>query len=177
MQPAENHRRSPEVSMIALRQVVGAIAILVIIAGCGTSTPSIAPTTSSAATTAPDPTSSADPTGEPSAEPSEEAAGSATWWVDTGVLRLAPETTVVKAFLVEGACASGQSPQGRIADPVIEYRADAVVVTFTVAPLPGNQDCQGNPEFPVEITLSEPLGSRTLLDGGSTPPRDATTAP
>lgn len=152
--------------MSALRPSIGALAVLTLVlaAACGTSTPSAEP-----------PTLPSDP---PSAEPSGAAAGAATWWVDTTLIPLAPETTEIKGFVMETACASGQSPEGRVNDPVIEYGAESVTVTFTIVSPPGDaQDCPSNPEFPVTVTLTEPLGERELLDGGSNPPRDATTTP
>lgn len=103
--------------------------------------------------------------------------GPASWWVDPATLPLSASTRTIQGFIHEGACAGGQSPEGRILDPVIAYRSDAIEVTFTVAKRPGDQDCQGNPSFPVEIRLSQPLGTRTLLDGSVAPPRDATTEP
>ena len=153
--------------MTALRPAIGALAImsLVLVAACGTSAPSATPPPSAA------------PSDQPDAGPSGAAADAATWWVATEAIPLAPDTTVIKGILMETACASGQSPDGRVNEPVIVYGADAVTVTFTVTPRPGAQDCPGNPEFPVEVTLSEPLGERALLDGGTTPPRDATTTP
>jgi hypothetical protein len=152
--------------MPALRPRLGAFAVLtlVFVAACGTTTPSAAP--------------SSPPSDPPSAEPSGAAAGDATWWVDTTLIPLAPETTEIKGFVIETACASGQSPEGRVNEPVIEYGAESVTVTFTIVPPPGDaQDCPSNPEFPVTVTLTEPLGERALLDGGSNPPRDATTTP
>jgi hypothetical protein len=165
--------------MNAFRQLVGALAILVVVAACASSKSSVEPATSIAPSVGP----GAEPSVEPSAQPSEPSAepsgvpNAATWWVDTTLLPLAPETTEVKAILVEQACASGKSPEGRVGDPVIRYGPDAVIVTVPVTPLAGDQDCQGNPEFPINFTLSEPLGSRALLDGSSNPPRDATTTP
>ena len=155
--------RGPRMS--ALRPSLGALAVLtlVLVAACGSTTPSVAP--------------SAPPSDQPSEAPSGNA-GAATWWVGSDLLPLAPGTTEIQGILVETACASGQSPEGRVNEPVIEYTPEAVTVTFTVVPPPGNaQDCPSNPEFPVTFTLSEPLGERALLDGGSTPPRDATTTP
>ena len=152
--------------MSVLRPTLAASAVLalVLVAACGSTTPSAAP-------------SVAAPSEGPSSVPSG-AANAATWWVGSDLIPLASETTEIKGILVESACASGQSPDGRVNDPVITYSPDAVTVTFTVTPPPGDaQDCQSNPEFPVTFTLSEPLGGRTLLDGGSTPPRDATTTP
>lgn len=151
--------------MSVFRPSIGVLAALtlVLVAACGTTTPSAAP-----ATPASDP---------PSAEPSGAGGDAATWWVDSTLIPLAPETTEIKGFVMETACASGQSPEGRVNQPIVEYGADAVTVTFTVTPRPGGQDCQGNPEFPITLTLTEPLGERALLDGGTTPPRDATTTP
>lgn len=103
--------------------------------------------------------------------------GPAAWWVDPTAGSLSPATTKVQALLIEQACASGHSPEGRILEPVIDYGADAVVVTISVTHRIGGQDCQGNGPFPIEITLTEPLGERALLDGGSSPPRDANTVP
>lgn len=145
--------------MTALRPSIGALAVLVLVlvAGCAT-TPL--------------------PTEPDSFDPSSAEAGAATWWVDSQSVPLAAETTTLKGFVMETSCASGQSPEGRVNAPEILYTAESVTVTFTILPRPGSaQDCQSNPEFPVEVTLSEPLGERVLLDGGTTPPRDATTVP
>ena len=136
--------------MYALRPVIGTLAVLVLVAACGTSTPSTAPSPSDA------------PSDPPSSEPSGAAGGAATWWVGAESIPLAPETTAITGFVMETACASGQSPEGRVNEPVIDYGTDAVIVTFTVTPLAGVQDCPSNPEFPIEFTLSEPLGERTL---------------
>ncbi len=114
---------------------------------------------------------------EPSAAPSAEGQPEpAVWWVAPGETHGAT-TTIVKAILNERACASGQSPEGRVQEPVIEYTAESVTVTISVTSRGGAQDCPSNPDFPMEITLAEPLGERVLLDGGSIPPRDATTTP
>lgn len=82
---------------------------------------------------------------------------------------------VIHGLLEERSCASGASPEGRILGPVIEYQPDVIVVTFKVREVGGM--CPGNPQFPVTIQLSEPLGTRGLFDGGVTPPRDATVDP
>ena len=115
--------------MSALRPSIVALAALtlVLVAACGTTTPSIAPS-------APVPS-----------EPPAAEAGDATWWVDSQSIPLAPETTTIKGFVMETACASGQSPEGRVNDPVIQYTAESVTVTFTVTPRPG---VPGLPEQP-----------------------------
>ena len=134
-----------------------------VVVACATPPPSIAPSSA--------------PPAEPSATPSVEGqAEPATWWVAPGET-LGATTTVVKAILNERACASGQSPDGRVQEPVIEYTAESVTVTISVVRRSGFEDCPSNPDFPMEITLTEPLGERVLLDGGSLPPSDATTTP
>jgi hypothetical protein len=106
----------------------------------------------------------------------EARVGPATWWVDPQAAPL-PTTTTIRALVRETACASGRSPEGRVEPPRIDVGAEAITVTFDIRKLPGGQDCQGNAPFPVTITLPEPLGNRTLLDGGVKPPRDAMTLP
>jgi hypothetical protein len=120
----------------------------------------------------------ATPSQQPSASPSPSAlaeVGPAQWWVDPDALPLDPSSTVIRAVLRERDCASGQSPEGRVLPPVIEYGEAEVVITFEVGRREGDQDCQGNPEFPIEIELSEPLGDRAVVDGFDD--RDATESP
>ncbi len=100
--------------------------------------------------------------------------GVATWWLDPAGPAVTPETRRFDALVLEQACASGQSSDGRIALPLIEYRSDAIVLTFGVTPFPGGADCPGHPPGHYEVTLAEPVGARALLDGGVFPPRDAT---
>lgn len=95
--------------------------------------------------------------------------GSATWALEG--LELAPDATRFTALVTERACASGQASEGRVSDPIIEYRDSSVVVIFFVEPLGGVQECPGNPPTPVEVDLGEPLSDRSLLDGGVWPAR------
>jgi hypothetical protein len=76
-----------------------------------------------------------------------------------------------------GSAETAMGPGGRIVEPAIIPRADAMVVVFGVVPRSGDQSCQGNPETPARLVLPEALGDRTLLDGSAVPPRDATTCP
>ena len=103
----------------------------------------------------------------------------AAWWLDPAAAPLSPDTTTIPALITERDCASGQSPEGRVVEPVVFSGADAVLVNVWVRLPDGgpNQDCPSNPEFPLEITLPEPLGDRRLLDGSEVPPRDATGPP
>lgn len=106
----------------------------------------------------------------------EGRVGAAAWWVNPAAPPPAPDATTISALTRERACASGQSPEGRVIAPTIVSSEDAVLVSVLVRQPAGAQDCPGNPEFPLEITLPEPLGDRQLLDGSELPPRDASVA-
>lgn len=108
----------------------------------------------------------------PYASPSPPVdAGRASWALPTDP-EIGPSTTQFTALVTERACASGRSAEGRVIGPVIEYTANAVIVTFQVQGLDGAQACPSNPSTPVQVTLDEPLGDRQLLDGDSKPPRE-----
>ena len=83
--------------------------------------------------------------------------------------RTSPTSTTMKILVTERACASGQSAKGRIAKPRISYESTRIVITMGVTPLTGTRDCQGNPPTALTITLSEPIGTRKLFDGGPYP--------
>ena len=103
--------------------------------------------------------------------------GPADWWIDPASPPRGPEATEFDVLVLERACASGQSSEGRIAPPFVLYEADAVVLTFGVVLKPGGGRCPSNPPSGYHVTLSEPIGNRWLLDGGVFPPRDATKPP
>lgn len=83
--------------------------------------------------------------------------------------KVSKATTSFRALVTEFACASGKSAAGRIAKPRIVYAKSSITITIGVKPLPGNQDCPGNPATPLTVKLSEPLGTRTLFNGGPYP--------
>jgi hypothetical protein len=97
--------------------------------------------------------------------------GRADWWLDPRFGAPRDDDQLVHAVLMERSCASGRSPEGRIAPPSIAYFERAIVVTMSVRHRPGGQDCEGNPKFPFELTLDQAIGDRRLLDGGVFPPR------
>lgn len=102
------------------------------------------------------------------------AVGPAAWWLDPNALAPTVSSTTIRALVLEEACASGRTPEGRVDLPAIELDDTTVTVTFAIRHQSGGgQDCQGNAPFPVEFTLPEPLGARTLLDGSEDPPRTA----
>ena len=97
--------------------------------------------------------------------------GAATWTLPDG-FAVGAETTTFLALVTERDCASGMSSEGRILGPEVEYGERSVIVTFRVRPLSGAQACPSNPATVVEVHLDEPLGNRTLLDGGREPPSE-----
>jgi hypothetical protein len=103
--------------------------------------------------------------------------GVASWWLDPKAPPPTPDSTSIRGLVLEEACASGKSPEGRVEGPLVDLTETAVTVTFGVRHLPGGQDCQGNPPFPVTFQLPEPLAERTLLDGNTVPPSDASKPP
>jgi hypothetical protein len=103
--------------------------------------------------------------------------GAAAWWLDPKAPPPTATSTSIRGLLLEEACASGKSPEGRIEGPLFDLTETAVTVTFGVRARPGVQDCQGNPPFPVTFKLPEPLAERTLLDGNKVPPRNASKPP
>jgi hypothetical protein len=100
----------------------------------------------------------------------------ADWWIDPSVQRIGPDDRVISALVLENACASGRTAEGRILPPSVEYGAEVVVVTITVRSL-SNADCPGHPPTPYTFELDEPLGERSLVDGGRFPPGDPTEPP
>jgi hypothetical protein len=135
-----------------LRRTLGLLAVLVVlVGGCGLGRPSAPP-----ATFGPD-------------------VGLADFWVNPRSLPLKPDAKSINAVIREQACANGASPRGRVVGPHIEYGTDAITVTFGVQKSPG--DCPSNPPFEITIFLAEEIGNRRILDGGSTPPRDAMVEP
>ena len=101
-----------------------------------------------------------------------EAVSVADWWVDTSAEPIEPDSEAIPALVHENACASGQDAGGRIVPPSVVYGPDTVTVTITVRRIAGVAECPGNPLTPFTIELTEPLGDRTLLDGGQIPPGD-----
>jgi hypothetical protein len=59
----------------------------------------------------------------------------------------------------------------------MDFSDTAITIRMDVRRAAGAQDCQGNQPFPFTVELPEQLGNRALLDGSTTPPRDATKPP
>jgi hypothetical protein len=114
---------------------------------------------------------------KPPAGEVEARVGPASWWIDPRAAALTPASTDIHAIVLEQSCASGDSPEGRVEQPAIELTDTTVTVTYAIRRKVGGQDCPSNPPFAVGLKLPEPLGKRTLLDGGSDPARDASKPP
>ena len=95
--------------------------------------------------------------------------GPATWALDPSFPAPGPAATSLHILVWEQACSSGRPATGRISPPAITTSATTVTVTLGVVPLDGAESCQGPPGTPAVVSLPEPLGTRTLLDGGHQP--------
>lgn len=100
--------------------------------------------------------------------------GAATWKLDPALPLPTADTTELHLLVWELTCSSGSPATGRMSAAHVAYATDAVTIAIGVRPKDGVQTCQGNPGAPVTITLDEPLGNRTLLDGGRFPPAPPT---
>ncbi len=96
--------------------------------------------------------------------------GVADWWLDPAFPVPGPDAIELHVLVLERACASGQPPDGRIAEPVVRYSIDSVTVVIGVRRTEGDATCPGNPAVPLTVALSEPLDDRVLLDGSRLPP-------
>jgi hypothetical protein len=94
----------------------------------------------------------------------------ADWWLDPAFPAPGSTATELHVLVLERACASGQPPDGRIAEPEVSFGLDTITITIGVRRSEGDQNCQGNPAVPLTVALAEPLGDRTLLDGSRLPP-------
>lgn len=96
--------------------------------------------------------------------------GPVDWWLDPGAAPPNAASTELHVLVLEQACASGSSADGRIAGPAIDDGTTSVTITIGVRRAIGDQGCPRNPPTPYVMRLNEPLGARTLLDGGHAPP-------
>lgn len=100
--------------------------------------------------------------------------GPATWALDPQYPAPTETTRELHILVWERACSSGSPTTGRMSAPVIEYASVSVTITIGVRPLqvePGTLlTCPMPPGTPTSLRLGEPLGARTLLDGGHVQP-------
>jgi hypothetical protein len=97
--------------------------------------------------------------------------GPASWALNPAFPAPGPGSTALEILVWEQACSSGAPVSGRMSAPVIDYGGSTVTITIGVRPLEGAQTCPLGPGTPASLLLAGPLGARTLLDGGTVPPR------
>jgi heat shock protein HslJ len=79
------------------------------------------------------------------------------------------ETNDVQVLATERGCAGGEPPTGRdVRSLILDEDQESVSVVILVEPRGG--DCPGNPAFPFQVPLGEPLGDREILDASTYPP-------
>jgi hypothetical protein len=86
------------------------------------------------------------------------------WRVDP-MHEIQPRDTVLRVLVTEQAFASGKRADERVLAPDFYLDADELVLRMFVAPRQGFQNGLPNPETPVRVALSEPVGRRRLIDG------------
>ena len=85
-----------------------------------------------------------------------------------------PASTTLQVVINERNCASGQAPTDREVLPIVTETETAIEIVMLVEPVTGGADCQGNPWYPVTVTLQQPLGDRTVYDAHAQPPVELT---
>lgn len=98
--------------------------------------------------------------------------GPAYWAIDPDYPGPNAATTELHILVWEVACNGGSPVTGRMSAPVVEYAPDTVTITIGVRPLTGTGviTCPLGPGTPAIVTLPQPLGDRTFLDGYVSPP-------
>ena len=87
-------------------------------------------------------------------------------WIPDPAYRVAPSDAQLHVLVLEGACASGQSPEGRILPAEVTYTESEITITIMVKTL-GVASCQGNAPYPWTVKLSQPIGDRKLSGDSS----------
>jgi hypothetical protein len=78
---------------------------------------------------------------------------------------LRADDTVLRILVTEQTYAGGKRADGRVLDPDLYEAEDELILTVFVTPLEGFVMRTPNPETPVRVALSQPVGSRELIDG------------
>jgi hypothetical protein len=97
-----------------------------------------------------------------------------TWW-----LRTQPAATdrEIAVYATDPTCASGQPTGDRLRPPLIETNDREVRIAFAATRLAGDHTCPSHPPTPRQVVLDEPIGERTLLDGGAWPAQPPPSGP
>jgi hypothetical protein len=81
-------------------------------------------------------------------------------------------STRITTQVSERECTSGRDPDRFLHEPYVIETVDSVTIYWTSEPPRGRgQTCPGNPSVDRVVELKEPIGTRTVFDGLSYPPR------
>jgi hypothetical protein len=69
--------------------------------------------------------------------------------------------------ITEMSCADGESPEGRVLEPQIEYGQEEISISIRVRVRSWAPTCPPNPTYPLTVELSEPVGDRRVVEGPS----------
>ncbi len=94
-----------------------------------------------------------------------EGVNTVDWRLDPSAEPMTTQSTTIHLLVTEWECASGQAMGDRLLGPEVLVTEDEVMIAFAANPLSGAQTCPGNPEQPVMIELSGPIGDREVVDG------------
>ncbi len=86
------------------------------------------------------------------------------WRLDPSC-ELRADDTVLRILVTEQTYAGGKRADGRVLDPDLYEDEHELIMTVFVKPLEGFLMRSPNPETPVRVALSQPVGSRELIDG------------
>jgi len=86
------------------------------------------------------------------------------WRLDP-TCELRADDTVLRILVTEQTYAGGKRADGRVLDPDLYEDEQELILTMFVTPLEGFLMRSPNPETPVRVTLSQPVGGRELIDG------------
>lgn len=78
---------------------------------------------------------------------------------------MSPDDTVLRILVTEQTYAGGKRADGRVLDPDLYEDDNELVLTMFVKPLEGFLTRSPNPDTPVRVALSKPVGNRKLVDG------------
>jgi len=75
------------------------------------------------------------------------------------------DDTVLRILVMEQTYAGGKRADGRVLDPDLFEDERELILSMFVTPREGFQMRSPNPETPVRVALSQPVGNRQLVDG------------
>jgi hypothetical protein len=93
-----------------------------------------------------------------------------TWTTDPAFPAPRADARTLHVLLWDESCGGKAGLLGRLVEPLVAYRSDAVVITLAATPIQGIWTCVGQSGTPRVIALDEQLGGRMLLDGSRVPP-------